>query len=270
MRDSFHGSAHPGQDLQNAHRDHIATPPDPAPGPSDPAALRAAANDGTPRTPCTRNPADWSDPARRAFTRHQCLQCPRRRECAHHTLKSKPSHGMWAGIWINDDFTSKQHLLLEPAPPPAPAQPRQPSTTADRRPSPRTERRGRRVRVGKLYPAAPVPAVTALITARASGHCEIMAPACTYQQSIVFSRRRYPVSAAELASPADGLAACPNCVDLIEHTDIPTALDLGYLVDRRASTSTTAVFWRQHRWAYLDTRGLIHDINHPAQTHTAS
>ena len=57
-----------------------------------------------------------------------------------------------------------------------------------------------------------------------------------------------------------GIAACGNCVDLIEHTDIPTVLDLGYLVDARSPTSVTAMLWRQHRWAYLDIRGRIHAV----------
>ena len=34
------------------------------------------------------------------------------------------------------------------------------------------------------------PAIAAQITARASGHCEVMAPACTYQQALIFFRRR--------------------------------------------------------------------------------
>jgi hypothetical protein len=173
---------------------------------------------------------------------------------------------MWAGIWINHDFTNKQHLLLtDPLPkPPTTASAPTPVTRAPRHQSPR------RIRVGTLLLATPAPAIAALITARASGHCEIMAPACTYQQAAIFSRRRRTVTTRDLASPADGIAACHNCIDLIEHTDIPTAMDLGYLVDPRTTTSTTAMLWRQHRWAYLDTRGHIHDMSAPTLTHSAS
>lgn len=117
---------------------------------------------------------------------------------------------------------------------------------------------GRRTTVGTPLTAAP-PGIAAQITARASGHCEVMAPACTYQQALIFFRRR---RAAELprtfSTAADGIAACGNCVDLIKHTDIPTALDLGYLVDARTPTSVSAVLWRQHRWVYLDIRGRLH------------
>ena len=49
---------------------------------------------------------------------------------------------------------------------------------------------GRRSCVGKLLTTTPPPAIAAQITARASGHCEVMAPACTYQQALIFCRRR--------------------------------------------------------------------------------
>jgi len=178
---------------------------------------------------------------------------------------------MWAGVWIDGDFPSKKHLLGLPAQPPADTkpvdhQPVTPSVTPAARYGPRP---GRRVRVGKLLITTPVPLIAAQITARASGHCEIMAPACRYQQAAIFSRRRR-AHPRPLASPADAIAACRNCIELIEHTDIPTALDLGYLVDPRSTTSTTAMLWRQHRWVFLDTHGRVHDTTDLAVTHTAS
>lgn len=115
----------------------------------------------------------------------------------------------------------------------------------------------RRSCVAKLATDPPPAAIAAQITARASGNCEIMAPACTYQQAVIFRRRRADTPS-RFTSPADGIAACANCVDLIEHTDLATALDLGYLVDARTPTCAAAVLWRQHRWAYLDIRGRIH------------
>ncbi|KPN46600.1 hypothetical protein AN933_25730 [Mycobacterium intracellulare subsp. chimaera] len=95
-----------------------------------------------------------------------------------------------------------------------------------------------------------------------------MAPACTYQQSVIFSRRRRR-DRTPLSSPADAIAACHLCIDLIEHTDVPTALDLGYLVDARRCTSTAAMLWRQHRWVYLDTRGQLHPTGGATLTATA-
>lgn len=128
---------------------------------------------------------------------------------------------------------------------------------------------GRRTCVGTLLTSAPT-AIAAQITARASGHCEVMAPACTYQHALIFFRRRRAAeSPRQFSSPADGIAACRNCVDLIEHTDIPTALDLGYLVDARTPTSVSAVLWRQHRWVYLDIRGRIHDATASALSNAA-
>jgi hypothetical protein len=128
---------------------------------------------------------------------------------------------------------------------------------------------GRRTCVGTLLTSAPA-AIAVQITARASGHCEVMAPACTYQQALIFFRRRRAAeSPRRFSSPADGIAACRNCVDLIEHTDIPTALDLGYLVDARTPTSVSAVLWRQHRWVYLDIRGRIHDATASALSNAA-
>jgi hypothetical protein len=109
--------------------------------------------------------------------------------------------------------------------------------------------------------------VAALITARSSGHCEVMAPGCTYQQHGIFSRRRR--TGTPLGSPADAIAACRNCVDLIEHTDLPTALDLGYVVDARSATSTTAMLWRHHRWSYFDTLGRLRPAGWPTLARTA-
>ena len=221
--------------------------------------------------PCLQHPGDWLDPKRRTFTRQQCLGCPSLVRCSRSALRHEPSYGMWAGVWIDGDFPSKKHLLGLPAQPPADTkpvdhQPVTPSVTPAARYGPRP---GRRVRVGKLLITTPVPLIAAQITARASGHCEIMAPACRYQQAAIFSRRRR-AHPRPLASPADAIAACRNCIELIEHTDIPTALDLGYLVDPRSTTSTTAMLWRQHRWVFLDTHGRVHDTTDLAVTHTAS
>lgn len=207
-----------------------------------------------PSTPCQRHPADWVDPTRQTFTRRQCLSCPGLGDCATAARRDRPDYGTWAGIWINGDFTAKQHLLgsRNPAPQPQPLVPQPPSVTPPR-PVPD---RARPSRVGRLCTTAPPPPVAALITARATGHCEIIAPGCTHQQAAIFARRR-ATPPTPLGSPADYLAACHNCIDLIEHTATPTALDLGYIVDRRSCTSTVALLWRQHRWVYLDTRGRL-------------
>ncbi|MGV7303119.1 WhiB family transcriptional regulator [Mycobacterium kansasii] len=219
---------------------------------------------------CRQNPGDWSDPKRRVLTRQLCRRCPVRRDCTELALRNKPSYGMWAGIWLDNDFDAKQHLLVlntPPVPNTDNGAPTQPPAPVEERPRRRV---GRQTRVRRLLLNSLPPAVAALITARASGHCEIMAPACTYQQTAIFTRRRHTVAGSDLASPADGIAACHNCINLIEDSAIPTALDLGYLVDPRCTTSTTAMLWRQQRWVYLDIRGHIHDINDATLTHSAS
>jgi Transcription factor WhiB len=223
----------------------------------------------TDATPCAREPAAWFDPRRQAFTGRQCLRCPARAECAQSALDRQPSYGMWAGVWIDGDFSVKQRLLSAIAASCAELDPdANQAITAPATP-PRARPPGRRRRVGALLTTPPPAAIAVLITARASGHCEIMAPACTYQQAVIFSRRRRAErDNHQLRSAADGIAACGNCVDLIEHTDLPTVLDLGYLVDARTPTSITAMLWRQHRWVYLDTRGRI-QIPTSALTNTA-
>lgn len=220
--------------------------------------------------PCVQHPGIWFDASRRAFTREQCLSaCPNLVQCSQSALSHRPSYGMWAGVWVNGDFDAQRGLFATRASArvaeSAACTPQAPhSPTPCPQPMP-----GRRTRVGKLLIAPPPAAISAQITARASGNCEIMAPACTYAQRAIFSRRRRAVITA-LITPADALAACLNCIDLIEHTDIPTALDLGYLVDPRSCMSTTAVLWRQRRWVYLDTRGRIHGADTHASAQSAS
>lgn len=208
----------------------------------------------TPTPPCSNHPDAWLDPTRQTLTRQHCRRCPNLVQCGQTALRQRPSYGMWAGIWIDGDFNGKKHLLGAV----------QPLTSPPTAMHPRTRRR----RVGTLLIAPPPQPIAAPITARASGNCEIMAPACTYHQAVIFSRRRGATSK-PLGSPADGIAACRNCLELIEHTDLPTALDLGYLVDPRQATSTAAMLWRQHRWVYLDTRGHLQPLDTPAASHTA-
>ncbi|WP_197048071.1 WhiB family transcriptional regulator [Mycobacterium paragordonae] len=221
-----------------------------------------------PSTPCQRHPVDWLDPTRTALTRQLCLTCPGLTACAQAAHRDRPDYGMWAGVWIDGDFTAKEHLLGCQNPVHEPTTPAVAPQTPGVRLSWRAPGRARHRRVGKLCTAAPPAQLAALITARAAGHCEIMAPACTYQQSAIFTRRR-AASPTPLGSPADALAACRNCIDLIEHTATPTALDLGYIVDPRSCTSTVALLWRQHRWVYLDTRGRLHRCEGPTQAVTS-
>lgn len=97
----------------------------------------------------------------------------------------------------------------------------------------------------------------ALITARAYGHCEIMAPACLYQQHALISRRSMSLTRGLLASPVAGLAACANCIELIEHTEQQTAMHLGYIAAARLDLAAHPVYWRQQHWVRLDHFGSL-------------
>lgn len=193
---------------------------------------------------CARDPARWLDPEQQASTRRLCLSCPRLALCRTQTLDDSPQHGMWAGVWIDNDFEAKRPLL---------------------------EHQGREHRLphmpapaaAHLVSALPIlniaPAAAALVAARASGHCEIMAPACLLRQQLIFTRRRDLETSAE--SPAEALAACENCADLLEHTDLHTALQLGYITSARHPSPIAPVLWRQRRWVLLDHFGNLRPLD---------
>ncbi|WP_074243415.1 WhiB family transcriptional regulator [Mycobacteroides abscessus] len=194
---------------------------------------------------CARDPARWLDPEQQASTRRLCLSCPRLALCRNQTLDDQPQHGMWAGVWIDGDFAAKSHLLRPPA-----SHPRLPARTA---PS-----------AASLVSVLPIMNVTAsaaaLVAVRASGHCEIMAPACLLRQQLIFTRRHDLGSAVSADSPAEAIAACENCADLIEHTDLHTALQLGYITSAEHPSPAAPVFWRQHRWVLLDHFGHLQPL----------
>lgn len=196
---------------------------------------------------CARDPARWLDPEHQATTRRLCLSCPRLALCRAQTLDDAPQHGMWAGVWIDNDFTTKRPLLEHQG-----REHRLPHVTAPA--------------AAWLVSALPVlniaPAAAALVAARASGHCEIMAPACLLRQQLIFTRRQDVDAPAE--SPAEALAACENCAELIEHTDQHTALQLGYITTARHPSPIAPVFWRQRRWVLLDHFGHLRPLDPPA------
>lgn len=205
-----------------------------------------------PGAPCAQHPADWLDPRRRTHTARRCLTCRALTRCATDAQRMRPDYGMWAGVWIDGDFARKQHLFALARSDPETTEPVE--LQHDRATPPTPTRAVRPRRVGALCTSPAPPTIAALITARASAHCEIMAPACTYTQTAIFSRRRTGTPS-QLSSPAEAVAACANCIDLIEHTALPIALDLGYIVNARSCASTVALWWRQRHWIHLDTRG---------------
>jgi hypothetical protein len=157
---------------------------------------------------------------------------------------------MWAGVWIDHDLPAKRHLL-RPA--------------AALRGTATSSRNSRRV--GALLINELPPAAAAMVTARASGHCEILAPACLLVQHLIFTRRPQGTPLPP-DSPAAALAACANCAELIEHTDPATAARYGYITDTRQPITSWPVYWRQRRWVTLDHFGQL--INLSSQPSTSS
>lgn len=204
-------------------------------------------NSDIPNGFCARDPARWLDPEQQRRTRRLCLSCPRLALCRKQTLDDAPLHGMWAGVWIDHDFETKRHLLA--LMPPQALLPRLEGPP----PTP-------------LVSALPVMNITteaaALVAARASGHCEILAPACLLRQQLIFNRRiDLGHDCAPADSPAEALAVCENCADLIEHTDIHTAQQLGYITTAQHPSPSAPMFWRQRRWLLLDHFGRLHPVS---------
>jgi hypothetical protein len=158
---------------------------------------------------CQQAPGRWTDPSQQAATRRLCLSCPRLDRYRRETLSEKRTFGMWAGVWIDNDLAAKRHLL-QPTPRLRSCAP----------PRPR-----RQTHVGPLPVNDLSPTALAMVTARASGHCEILAPACLLDQQLILTRRAQG-AATPPDSPASGLAACHKCAELIEQTDPHTALRL--------------------------------------------
>lgn len=192
---------------------------------------------------CQRDPHRWADPAQQAATGRLCLSCPRLQRCRTETLTEKRTFGMWAKVWIDHDLPAKRHLL-------------QPATSL---PNTATPRRRRTPRVGALPVNQLPPNAAAMVTARASGHCEILAPACLLVQHLIFTRRPQG-SPLPPDSPAAALAACTNCAELIEQTDPATAARYGYITTTRQPITSWPVYWRQRRWVTLGHFGQLIDL----------
>jgi hypothetical protein len=169
---------------------------------------------------------------------------------------------MWAGIWIDgqiDDVAHYLRALADTYPEPA----GKPTTITS--PPPIGER-------GVMHRASPPPrvaaaaefqspryapapgttrreAVAAVITARASGQCELMTPHCRYTSDTQISRITGHHSC-DAEHPASAYVACRPCQGAVAALQPQLARRLGYLVDPPTDPVTTPFFWRQ-RWVYL-------------------
>jgi hypothetical protein len=202
--------------------------------------------------PCTVDPERWFDRSDRTAALEACLRCPARHECAREALRANATWGTWTGIWINGELEpvarylraiaadwpprprSVEHVALSAPVPPDPA------------PLPRRRPIGRR-------------SVAVVVAARASGHCEVMAPGCKLaadrQLSRVADRTvRGATSAAEV------YCACCSCADAISSSPAHMRR-CGYLVESANAAARIPFHWRGARWVLLGTGGELVDAS---------
>ncbi|MCB0937442.1 WhiB family transcriptional regulator [Mycobacterium sp. 4D054] len=208
--------------------------------------------------PCHADPDQWFDPAARTQSLAACLRCPRRRWCARRALTCRPSWGMWAGVWIDGRFTPVAHRLSSIAadtPPPRATG----AVAASHRPLVRSPVRPESPPPAGVRCSTPAPAA-ALVWARASGHCEIMAPDCRLTADSLESRLGEPPGK-DTASTL--FAACVRCANSIASLDPKLARRLGYRVCSRDRAPDAPFLWRQQHWVILNTDGACGDASPP-------
>jgi hypothetical protein len=174
--------------------------------------------------PCRVDPDRWFDGRRRDLAALGCVRCPARRGCAAAALGGA-RFGMWAGVWLDGDRDAVARAALE-------------RIAGHRRPA--------------APPTPPTrPTMRALVMARASGCCEVMALGCRITADTVSDR--VPGIAADAAgSPAAGYAVCGVCRDTVAALGVPVARELGYRVDGDIAAAAAAPFyWRQSHWVRL-------------------
>jgi len=101
------------------------------------------------------------------------------------------------------------------------------------------------------------------ITARASGHCEIVMSGCSYQLDRICSRLG-PGVADPIPNAGSGYAACLHCHNALSEIHPQILRRLGYLTPPNAATEFIPFYWRQMHWVLLDLQGHLLDM--PAET----
>jgi hypothetical protein len=210
---------------------------------------RAVAAEPMNELPCQRDPDRWFNRADRTYALAGCLACPARSWCARQALGDDASWGMWAGVWIDGNLAEIAPYLqaiaetAQPTPPP-PTAPPLPTNTY-------------RIEAPRRPPVIRPPAkhtVAAVITARSSGHCEVMAADCGLGLEAIASRIRGR-HCQELADAAAGYAVCRACQAVVAQMEPRLSYQLGYIVESPASAARVPFFWRQSRWMRLDSAG---------------
>ena len=223
---------------------------------------------GTPNAapPCQNDPERWFDQHNRTYALERCLGCHHRSWCAGQALDGA-SYGMWAGIWIDDNLAELYPYLRAIADTPAGRTPNtrqeaaassSPSCIQAPPPPPAAAPAERRAPIPNRDTA--LPSVLAVISARSSGHCEVMTPVCRYTFDTLDSRipGRPGWDAAEASS---AYAVCRPCQSALSNTEERLLRRLGYLIDPPRRPAFTPLYWRQARWVYLDGGSTIVDID---------
>jgi hypothetical protein len=204
----------------------------------------AAAPGSVNELPCQQDPDRWFDRRSRTHALTGCLACPARSWCARQALSDHATAGMWAGIWIDGDLAEAAPYLqaiAEAAPPSTPP----PPTTINRTEPPRL--------APVIHPRAKHTAA-AVVTARSSGHCEIMAAGCLLTLDAIASRIRGRCGR-ELADAAAGYAVCQSCQAAVARLEPRLSHQLGYIVANSSNAAAVPFYWRQSSWMLLDSAG---------------
>ncbi|AQA07148.1 hypothetical protein BVC93_32170 (plasmid) [Mycobacterium sp. MS1601] len=210
--------------------------------------------------PCHTNPDQWFNPVARTTSLKECLACTYRQGCAQRALHLQPTDGMWAGVWISNDFDDVAPLLTAIAT----------DTPCKRVGADDTEALRVTAVVGTASP--PPPATTAaahvlrarrpptspeaprsLVLARCSGHCEVMAPGCALAAHELASR----LPGREINDPALLYAVCRPCAEVVQSLDTPIARRLGYTLEPADAAASIPFLWRQAHRVLLDSGGAL-------------
>lgn len=191
---------------------------------------------------CRLDPDRWFDRADRTHALAACLACPARSWCAREALSAKASWGMWAGIWIEGNLADVAHYLRAIAEDRPSATPPPPATIHRISPPPQPV----------VIPRPANHSVAAAITARSSGHCEILALGCRLDLDTIASRID---SSDELPDAAGGYAVCRNCRAAVTRMEPQLRRRLGYVLDSQGAASSVPFYWRQSHWMRLDPAG---------------
>ncbi|MFB1298508.1 WhiB family transcriptional regulator [Mycobacterium sp. pW049] len=220
-----------------------------------------AAPDSVAPLPCHTDPDQWFDPRHRTASLRACLSCPHRPWCAARALRQRPSCGMWAGVWITGRFDAvalQLHAIAtSTAPTDIAADPTPPDSSDPEKASAPSRPTGVISRPARGISAK------AIVLARASGHCEVMAPGCRLSVSLMESR----LPNGFVDDAATVFAVCEPCAEAVQTLDPRIASRMGFRVDNPMSARVTPFVWRQAHRLLFDAAGGLHPMRDRNASH---